>query len=137
MFSMFSGTRGYFRFATRLLSTSVPSSMLYSDWLSHHQACIKYNEYKCKTSTYQKSFFLRTTRIWNCLSGELNLNCTSINSFKSILLEYYIAALNFYDAEDPRSYKTVCLKCNFCRSLARPVTCCNSLFSFDYLLSLF
>ena len=86
---------------------------------------IKYNEYKCKTSTYQKSYFVRTTRIWNCLSSELNLNCQSVNSFKSVLLEYYFAALNFYDAEDPRCYKTVCLKCNSCRSLARNVICCN------------
>ena len=84
----------------------------------------KYNEHKCKTTTYQK-FFVRTTRIWNCLSSELNLNCSSVNSLKSALQEYYFAALYLYDADDPRLYKTICLKCNSCRSLARPVTCCN------------
>ena len=104
---------------------SLPTERSARQTRSTSTTSIKYNEYKCKTSTYQKSYFVRTTRIWNCLSSELNLNCQSVNSFKSVLLEYYFAALNFYDAEDPRCYKTVCLKCNSCRSLARNVICCN------------
>ena len=33
----------------------------------------KYIIKECKTSTYQKSFLIRTSRIWNCLA-ELSLN---------------------------------------------------------------
>ena len=80
---------------------------------------------KCKTTTYQRSFFIRTCRIWNSLADELNFNMDSLNSFKSVMSKYYFAALETcYNCEDPRTLKTICLKCNSSRSLTRPVSCC-------------
>jgi hypothetical protein len=46
-------------------------------------------------------------------------------TFKSILSKYYMTSLiTSYDVDDPRSYKTICLKCNCVRSLAYPISCC-------------
>ena len=41
----------------------------------------------------------------------------------SILFNYYESSLiTSFDREDPRSVKTVCLKCNSVRSLSRPIS---------------
>ncbi len=80
---------------------------------------------KCKTTTHQRSFFIRTTRVWNLLAEELKLETCGLLTFKSILFKYYMTSLiTSYDVDDPRSYKTVCLKCNCVRSLAYPISCC-------------
>ena len=80
---------------------------------------------KCKTVTYQRFFMIRATRIWNHLVDELNLNTDSLSSFKSAMFKYYISSLySCYDVEDPRSYKTVCPKCNSVRSLTASLLCC-------------
>ena len=85
----------------------------------------KYTIKKCKTSTYQKSFLIRTSRIWNCLVDELDLSSSTLASFKSVIFNYYKSALAVsYDCEDPRSFKSICLKCNSARPLSRPITCC-------------
>ena len=85
----------------------------------------KYIIKKCKTSTYQKSFLIRTSRIWNCLVDELDLSSSTLASFKSVIFNYYKSALAVsYDCEDPRSFKSICLKCNSARPLSRPITCC-------------
>jgi hypothetical protein len=47
--------------------------------------------------------------------------------FKGCLLfKYYILALeNIYDVEDPRTWRSVCIKCNSARSVMNsPLTCC-------------
>ena len=80
---------------------------------------------KFKTTTHQRSFFTRTTRVWNLLAEELKLETCGLSTFKSILFKYYMTSLKTsYDVDDPRSYKTICLKCNCVRSLVRPMTCC-------------
>ena len=85
----------------------------------------KYIIKKCKTSAYQKSFLIRTSRIWNCLVDELDLSSSTLASFKSVIFNYYKSALAVsYDCEDPRSFKSICLKCNSARPLSRPITCC-------------
>ena len=53
----------------------------------------KYIIKKCKTSTYQKSFLIRTSRIWNCLVDELDLSSSTLASFKSVIFNYYKSAL--------------------------------------------
>ena len=76
-------------------------------------------------TTYQKSFRIRTSRIWNCLADELDLSSSTLASFKSVIFNYYKSALAVsYDCEDPRSFKSICLKCNSARPLSRPITCC-------------
>ena len=63
---------------------------------------------KCRTSAFQKSFFIRTTRIWNLLITRLDLDNVTIENFKSVLYGYYSRALAiFYDPDSPRSFKTI------------------------------
>lgn len=85
----------------------------------------KYIVPKCKTVTFQRSFIVRTTRIWNNLVDELKLNTESLSSFKTIMLKYYTESLNAcFNIDDPRSYKTICPKCNFVRRLTASISCC-------------
>ena len=80
---------------------------------------------KCRTSTFQKSFFIRTTRIWNLLITRLDLDNVTIENFKSVLYGYYSRALAInYDPDFPRSFKTICLKCNTARFLDQEISCC-------------
>ena len=68
---------------------------------------------------------IQATRIWNHLVDELNLNTDSLSSFKSAMFNYYNSSLySCYDVEDPRSYKTICPKCNSVRSLTASLLCC-------------
>ena len=80
---------------------------------------------KCRTSTFQKSFFIRTTRIWNLLITRLELDNVTFENFKSVLYGYYSRALAInYDQDSPRSFKTICLKCNKARFLDQEVISC-------------
>ena len=45
----------------------------------------KYIIKKCNTTTYQKSFLIRTSRIWNCSADELDLSSSTLASFKSVI----------------------------------------------------
>ena len=87
---------------------------------------VKYIVPRSKTTTYQKSFLIRSCGVWNMLADDLNLNIDiSLYSLKTILHDYYFAALDInYNPEYPKTFKTVCLKCNFVRSLACTLTCC-------------
>ena len=87
---------------------------LFSDWPK-----------KCRTSTFQKSFFIRTTRIWNLLITRLDLDNVTFENFKSVLYGYYSRALAInYDPDSPRSFKSICLKCNTARFLDQEISCC-------------
>ena len=46
---------------------------------------------KCRTSTFQKSFFIRTTRIWNLLITRLDLDNVTFENFKSALYGLLLA----------------------------------------------
>jgi hypothetical protein len=88
--------------------------------------CLMFTTNKCKTTTYQKSFLTRSTRVWNILPKGLTDKNTTFNGFKSGLLKYYKSALrNVYDAEDPRTWKSICLSCNTSRNLSCPISCCS------------
>ena len=101
----------------------------------------KYIIKKCKTTTYQKSFLIRTSRIWNCLADELDLSSSTLASFKSVMFNYYKSALVLsYDCKDPRSFNSICLKCNSARPLSRPITCsfsCIAVFFKNFFFFLF
>ena len=80
---------------------------------------------KRKISTYQRSFFIRTTRTWNSLPIALRSPDITIREFKTALQSYYLTALEeCYSVEDPRAWKTICLKCNTSRCLRPNLTCC-------------
>ena len=84
------------------------------------QPAIMVNKYiikKCKTTTYQKSFLIRTSRIWgNCLADEVDLSSSILASFKSVIFNYFKSALAVSCVcEDPRSSNSVqvyLLNCN-------------------------
>ena len=82
---------------------------------------------KWKTSTFQRSFFIRTPRTYNTLPDELRRKDLSLTLFKSKLLQYYHDAVkNVYDINDARTWKSVCLKCNAprARKLVQRLMCC-------------
>ena len=81
---------------------------------------------KCNSVTFQRSFFNRTTRIWNTLANDLQLSCNlQISQFKSIMYKYYVDALERnYDPENPRSWKTICPSCNASRNVSVRLRCC-------------
>ena len=84
--------------------------------------CLMFTTKKCKTTTYQKSFLTRSTRVWNILPKDLTDKNTTFNGFKSGLLKHYKSALrNVYNAEDPRTWKSICLSCNTSRNLSCPI----------------
>ena len=58
---------------------------------------------KCKTTSYQRSFFIRTVRIWNTLAHDIGLSETiSLGLVKAHLLSYYKQSLcKSYNLEDP------------------------------------
>ena len=85
---------------------------------------IKFVEPKCQTVTYQNSYIIRCIRVWDVVADELNLCMNALNDFKQAVVEYYKTALSNCGCENPRTFKSVCLKCNKCRSLAQPVSCC-------------
>ena len=57
-------------------------------------------------------------------SKKLTEKNTNFSSFKNGLYEYYKSALSNYDAEYPRTWKSICLSCNMCRNLSCPILCC-------------
>ena len=80
---------------------------------------------KCRTTTFQNSFFVRASRTWNTLPEKFRLESVTLNQFKTLLLEYYERALaRCYCPDDPRSFKTICRKCNTARLQDTSISCC-------------
>ena len=51
----------------------------------------------------------------------------TLKEFRKMLYNYYETALDkCYDVDDPRTWKSVCIKCNQAGDLIRPITCCFS-----------
>ena len=92
---------------------------------SNSSNTVKYVIPRCKTTSYQKSFLVRTSRIWNTLIDAIDLHTDSLAVFKSCLLNYYFTSVDItYNPENPRTFRSLCLKCNSVRSLASPISCC-------------
>ena len=86
---------------------------------------VKYEVPQCKTTTYQRSFWIRTIRTWNALTDILDLSMKNFNSFKSVLRDHYNTALkNSCNCEDARTFKTICPRRNWARTLTISVNCC-------------
>jgi hypothetical protein len=60
---------------------------------SNSSNTVKYVIPRCKTTSYQKSFLIRTSRIWNTLIDATDLHTDSLTVFKSCLLNYYFTSL--------------------------------------------
>ena len=93
---------------------------------SANPRCLQFQTSLCKTSTYQKSYLSRTTRVWNTLPRDLTSDgMLTLKKFRKTLFNYYKTALeNCYDIDDPRTWKSVCIKCNQARALTKPITRC-------------
>ena len=78
-----------------------------------------------KTVTFQSSYFIRACKTWNILSDILRDRNIGFYAFKSGLKLYYKnALLNTYNCDDPRTWKSVCVKCKRARSLDGVLNCC-------------
>ena len=88
-------------------------------------SCQSFVPKKCRTATFQKSFFNWTTRIWNLPITRLDLDNVTFENFKSVLYGYCsrVLAIN-YGPDSPRGFKSICLKCNTARFLDQEISCC-------------
>ena len=76
------------------------------------------NVAKCRTVSYQTSFYIRSAKVWNNLPRCIRDTTKSLASFKRALFMYYKDLTEtIYDPDDPRSFKTVCVKCHASRPL--------------------
>ena len=85
---------------------------------------VTYIPKKCRTLSYQRSFFVRCARIWNVLPESLKEHNQTSLAFKRSLLKYYTNAVDIFDQEDIRTWRTICPKCNTAKTLTRPPHCC-------------
>ena len=102
----------------------VPKARITRPIRSSSSGVIEFLDPKYHTVTYQKSYIIRCIRVWNVVADERNLRMNTLNDFKQAMVEYYKTALSNYDCKNPRTFNSVFLKCNKCRSLAQPVSCC-------------
>ena len=73
---------------------------------------------RCRTAAFQNSYFVRTGRVWNCLTVEERDLSQSVMAFKRKLNTKYQQHLrNIYDPDNPITFKTVCVKCHSARNL--------------------
>ena len=93
--------------------------------MHYTNAVIKFVPKKCKTTTYQKSFFIRTCQIWNTSASIINIETQTLNSSKTIMFNFYLASLLLpYNPNNPETLKSICLKCNTVHPLNSKITCC-------------
>ena len=78
----------------------------------------------------EKPFFIRACRILNILASIINIETQTLNSFKTVIFNCYLASLLIpYDLNNPKTFKSIC-KCNTVRPLNSKITCCLKIDSF-------
>ena len=80
---------------------------------------ITYIPKRSRTVTYQRSLCT-----WNVLLAELRTSHISLALFKRSLLQYYNKALDLYDVDNIKTWRTICPRYNIARTLLCPPTCC-------------
>ena len=79
----------------------------------------------------EKPFFIRTCRILNISASIINIETQTLKSFKTVIFNCYLASLLIpYDLNNPKTFKSICLKCNTVRPLNSKITCCLKIDSF-------
>ena len=79
---------------------------------------------RCKTTTYQRSYFNRSTRLWNILPRDLTgKNKVSLTQFKYGPFSYYKLALKNVCNVLERGNLYVCLVTRVVRSLSFKISC--------------
>ena len=69
---------------------------------------ISYIPKRSRTVTYQRSLFIHACCTWNILPAELPASHISLVSLKRSLFQYYNRALDLYDVDDIRTWRTIC-----------------------------
>jgi hypothetical protein len=71
---------------------------------------------KCKTVSYQNSFYVRVANVWNTLPYSIREANKTLAFFKFCLMKHYNnLTKEIYNPEDPRTFKSVCVKCHTTR----------------------
>ena len=61
----------------------------------------------------------------------INIETQTLNSFKTVIFNCYLASLLIpYDLNNPKTFKSICLKCNTIRPLNSKINCCLKIDSF-------
>ena len=63
----------------------------------------------------ENNFYVRAPSVWNILPSKIRDTSRSLAYFKSSLLNYYLEQI--YNPDNPRTFKSVCVKCHSIRSL--------------------
>jgi len=91
----------------------------------HTSNATTYTAKRCRTLTYQCSFFICASRIWNSLPTYIRDNSLSLASLKNKLFEYHTNALLYiYNPYNLKTWKLMCPKCNVARALVKDLSCC-------------
>ena len=91
----------YFKVTRGLINSSylpLKNNTRYTRSSSSNTSTPKYVVPRCKTTTHQRSFWMRSIRTWNTLADKLDFSMISLNLFKSVMFNYYFTALEkMYD----------------------------------------
>ena len=86
------------------------------------------------TLTLSSNLFLknaRACRILNILASIINIETQTLNSFKTLIFNCYLTSLLIpYDLNNPKTFKSIYLKCNTVRPLNSKIACCLKIDSF-------
>ena len=85
------------------------------------------NVSRCRTVSYKNNFYVRAPSVWNILPSNIRDTSRSLAYFKISLFNYYLNLLDqIYNPDNPRTFKSVCVKCHSTRSLDSLLvrTCC-------------
>jgi hypothetical protein len=85
------------------------------------------NVSRCRTVSYKNNFNVRAPSVWNILPSNIRDTSRSLAYFKNSLFNYYLNLLEqIYNPDNPRTFKSVCVKCHSTRSLDSLLvrTCC-------------
>ena len=73
---------------------------------------------KFRTVSHQNSFYVRAPSVWKILLGYIRDMSRSLDYLKNCLLSYYFNLLeHIYNPDNPRAFKSVCIKCHSTRRL--------------------
>ena len=85
------------------------------------------NQLNCRTVSYQNSFYVRATSIWNIFPAHIRDTSRTLVYFKSLSFNYYFDLLeHIYNPDNPRTFQSVCAKCHSTHPLVSLSvrTCC-------------
>ena len=92
-------------------------------WSPHSIGLLKRVENMQRRYEIYISTFIFHTRVLHMECSSRRATLKSQLSLKSLLLQYYKKALNLYDVDDIRTWRTICPRCNTARSLLCPPAC--------------